>query len=286
MAARVQFEQFFTPALAAELAARPDLLKGRNLEVTLLFCDIRGFSRISERLGPVGTVEWISDVMGILSDCVLAHQGVLVDYLGDELIAMWGAPQEEPRHAQLASRAALDMLERLPTLNQRWSKKLGESFRFGIGINTGIAQVGNTGTHRKFKYGALGNTVNIASRVQGATKYLRTTLVITGTTQAQLDPTFSTRRLCKAALVNIAEPVALYEVATSGEAAWTHLKSAYEQALNEFESRNIGKAVRILGNLIAERPDDGPSLILLSRAVNCMVEDAAEFDPVWELPGK
>jgi adenylate cyclase len=128
--------------------------------------------------------------------------------------------------------------------------------------------------------------VNIASRVQGATKYLRTTLVITGTTQAQLDPTFSTRRLCKAALVNIAEPVALYEVATSGEVAWTHLKAAYEQALVEFESRNIGKAIRVLGNLIAERPDDGPSLILLSRAVNCMVEDAAEFDPVWELPGK
>jgi len=105
LAARVQFEQFFTPSLASELAARPDLLKGRSLEVTLLFCDIRGFSRISERLGPGGTVEWISNVMEVLSDCVLAHQGVLVDYIGDELIAMWGAPKEEPQHAQLACRA-------------------------------------------------------------------------------------------------------------------------------------------------------------------------------------
>jgi adenylate cyclase len=286
MAARVQFEQFFTPALASELAARPDLLKGRNLEVTLLFCDVRGFSRISERLGPSGTVEWISDVMGILSDCVLAHQGVLVDYIGDELIAMWGAPQEEPQHAQLACRAALDMLDQLPTLNQRWSEKVGEPFQFGIGINTGIAQVGNTGTNRKFKYGALGNTVNIASRVQGATKYLRTPLVITGATQARLDPGFSTRRLCKVGLVNIVEPVALYELISSGEDTGTSFKSEYERALVEFESRNIGKAIRILGNLIVERPDDGPSLILLSRAVSSLVEDAAEFDPVWTLPGK
>ena len=286
LAARVQFEQFFTPSLASELAARPDLLKGRNLEVTLLFCDIRGFSRISERLGPAGTVEWISDVMETLSDCVLAHQGVLVDYIGDELIAMWGAPKEEPHHARLACRAALEMLDTLPALNARWEATLGESMGLGIGINTGVAQVGNTGSNRKFKYGALGNTVNIASRVQGATKYFKTKLVITGTTQAQLDASFPTRRLCKVAVVNIAEPVDLYELASPGQVVWPYFKAAYEQALTAFKGKNFGNAIRILGNLLAERPDDGPSLILLSRAVNCMVEEGAEFDPVWKLPGK
>ena len=76
VAARVQFEQFFTPDLAKQLEQNPDLLKGRESEVTLLFCDIRGFSRVSEKLGPAKTVEWINDVMGVLSDSVLAHQGV------------------------------------------------------------------------------------------------------------------------------------------------------------------------------------------------------------------
>jgi adenylate cyclase len=156
----------------------------------------------------------------------------------------------------------------------------------GIGINTGIAQVGNTGTSRKFKYGALGNTVNLASRVQGATKYLKTKLVITGTTQAKLDASFPTRRLCKVAVVNIAEPVDLYELASPGQVVWSSFKSAYEQALAEFESKNFGNTIRILGNLLAERPDDGPSLILLARAVGYMVDDGAEFDPVWKLPGK
>ena len=99
VAARVQFEQFFTHDLALQLEKNPDLLKGRESEVTLLFCDIRGFSRISEKLGPAKTVEWINDVMGVLSDSVLAHQGVLVDYIGDELMAMWGAPTEQPDHA-------------------------------------------------------------------------------------------------------------------------------------------------------------------------------------------
>ncbi|MCA1685897.1 MAG: adenylate/guanylate cyclase domain-containing protein, partial [Planctomycetia bacterium] len=202
VAARVQFEQFFTPELAEELAARPDLLKGRDVEVTLLFCDIRGFSRVSERVGPATTVRWIGDVMGVLSECVLAHKGVLIDYIGDELIAMWGAPKEEPDHARLACRSALDMLSILPELSERWQSVLGEPIDLGIGLNTGVAQVGNTGSHRKFKYGALGNTVNLASRVQGATKYMKTRLLVTGSTRAQLDDGFACRRLCTVGVVN------------------------------------------------------------------------------------
>ncbi len=89
LAARVQFEQFFTPELAHQLTVEPDLLNGRDAQVSLMFADIRGFSRISDRLGPAGTVAWISHVMSALSDCVTEHGGVLVDYIGDELMAMW-----------------------------------------------------------------------------------------------------------------------------------------------------------------------------------------------------
>src|SRR5262249_55483309 len=145
LAAQVRFEQFFTPELSRQLAARPGLLESRDCEVTALFCDIRGFSRISERLGPAQTVTWMSDVLGSLSDCVLAHRGVLVNYVGDELLAMWGAPEEQPDHAMLACRAALAMLEQLPVLSRRWRDLLQEEMSFGIGINTGQACVGNIG---------------------------------------------------------------------------------------------------------------------------------------------
>ena len=286
VAARVQFEQFFTPELASELAVRPDLLQGRDVEVTLLFCDVRGFSRISERVGPAATVRWISDVMGVLSECVLAHKGVLIDYIGDELIAMWGAPKEEPHHAKLACRAALDMLAKLPETCERWQSVLGEPFDLGIGLNTGVAQVGNTGSHRKFKYGALGNTVNLASRVQGATKYMKTRLVITGTTQAQLDETFACRRLCTVGVVNIAQPAELFELVASGQPGWDDLKRAYESALAKFEARDFGGAAQVLGNLLPLYQDDGPTLVLLSRVVDYLIEEPTAFDPVWRLTGK
>ena len=287
IAARVQFEQFFTRELSQQLARDPALLEGRDAEVTLLFCDIRAFSRISEKLGPEGTVRWVSQVMGTLSDCVLEHQGVLVDYIGDELMAMWGAPVEQPDHARLACQAALAMLDTLPGLNERWEPILGEPLHIGIGLNTGVARVGNTGSRQKFKYGPLGNTVNLASRVQGATKYLKCTLLLTEWTQARLDERFRTRRLCQVRVVNIQQPVALYELLPNDFPHWPELKVKYEQALAEFDARNFRPAARILSNLLGEVVhEDGPSLVLLSRAVNALVGDAEEKHPVWNLPGK
>jgi adenylate cyclase len=286
IAARVQFEQFFTPDLAKQLERNPDLLKGRESEVTLLFCDIRGFSRVSEKLGPAKTVEWINDVMGVLSDSVLDHQGVLVDYIGDELMAMWGAPSEQPDHAILACRAALDMLQKLPEMVARWKPVLGEDFDLGIGLNTGTARVGNTGTIRKFKYGPLGTTVNLASRVQGATKHFKARLIITGQTKEAIEEGgFSTRRLGKVRVVNIVEPVELYELVPSDYPDWQTLQHGYESALTHFEAGHFRPAAGLLGNIQVNNPSDGPSLILLARVVNALCE-AEPFDPVWTLASK
>jgi adenylate cyclase len=285
-AARVQFEQFFTSELAHELAARPDLLCGQDREVTLLFADIKQFSRVSERLGSAGTMRWIGDAMGVFSECILAHRGVLVDYIGDELIAMWGAPKEEPEHPRLACLAALDIVARLPALSERWQGELGEPIGLGIGINTGIAQVGNTGSAYKFKYGALGNTVNIASRVQGATRHLKSDILLTGSTHSRIGEEFSTRRLGRVAVVNIAEPLELHELVSPGKPHWDELTRGYDLALDQFEGRNFHEAARILGNLLAEHPDDGPSLLLLSRTVDAMFRVNECFDPVYRLTGK
>jgi adenylate cyclase len=286
--ARVRFEQFFTPQLARQLEAHPDLLQGRDAEVTLLFCDIRGFSRISERLGPARTVAWISDTMATLSECVRARQGVLVDYIGDELIAMWGAPEEQPDHARLACSAALDMLAQVPKLNERWQERLQEKMGLGIGVNTGVARVGNTGSPHKFKYGPLGNTVNLASRVQGATKYLKCPLLITGATRERLDDSFSfqPRRLGRVRVINIAEPVELYELADPSRPGWSEARTQYEKALELFEMGIFTQAGLILGELRARQPDDGPALVLLYRSMHRLVEESSESSPIWELPGK
>jgi adenylate cyclase len=284
--ARVLFEQFVTPEVAREIDSNPDLLEGREADVTLLFCDVRGFSRIAETVSPDMTVRWIGDVMDKLSECVIKYQGTLVSYIGDELLAMWGAPVTQPDHAALACRAALAMLEQLPGLNERWQTQLQERTRLGIGINTGPAQVGNTGSRRKPQYGPLGNAVNLASRVQGATRYLNARVVITEATRQQLDDGFAVRRLCKVRVVNIAEPVNLFELALPGHRDWDDLKVRYEMALLAFEKGEFRPAVKILGELVNQYPEDGPSELLNARASTELHAKRIDFDPVYELPGK
>jgi adenylate cyclase len=285
--AQVKLEQFFGRELHQQLEARPELLQPRDAEVTILFCDIRGFSRISERLGCAGTVEWIGDIMEVLSECVLAEAGVVVEYIGDELMAMWGAPVSLPDHACRACRAALAMLGRLPRLNERWQPILEEPLELGIGINSGQARVGNIGTSQKFKYGPLGTTVNLASRVQGATKYLKTAVLLTRATRDYLGDEFATRRLCRVRVVNINEPVELFELAVGNRPEWPELRADYEKALEKFEAGNFRTAVRILANIHSELPEDGPTMVLLARAVGRLTQqEPGPTDTVWELPGK
>jgi adenylate cyclase len=283
--ARVRFEQFFTPQLAEQLGRRPDWEKGRQEKVSVLFCDIWGFSRISERVGPEVTVKWIQDVLSVLSECVLAEGGVLVDYVGDALMALWGAPEEQPDHAARACRAALDMQAALPDLAKRWQAELGEAMQLSIGVNTGPAQVGNTGSRQKFKYGALGNTVNLASRVQGMTKHLRCRLLITHATRAGLDASFAVRRLGRFQVVNIKEPVEVYELAPKDRPGWEVVRAGYESALEQFESGEFPTAARALGNLRMEHADEA-SLVLLYRVVRCMIEGPPLSHPVWVLAEK
>ena len=283
---KVQFEQFFSPQLSERLEAEPDLLRGRDAEVTVLFCDLREFSAVSERLGPAQTMEWISGVLNPLSDEVVATGGVLVDYVGDELLAMWGAPGAEPDHAKLACRTAQRMVAAGAGIDEQWSKVIGGPTRFGIGINSCTARVGNTGSARKFKYGPLGNGVNLGSRVQGATKYLRVNSIITGATRRLLDDSFRVRKLCTVQVVNIAEPVDLFELDCGTAPERAELFTRFEEALAAFESREFSTAARLLGGILGSFPGDGPTLVLLSRAVTAMVDEPKDFTPVWRLPGK
>ncbi|MEX2580977.1 MAG: response regulator [Verrucomicrobiales bacterium] len=283
------FEQHFTPELARELARNPDPMnmQPRQAEVTVLFCDIRGFSAISERLGPSQTIDWLGGVMGDFSSIVINHGGVLVDYTGDELMAMWGAPSAQPDHATLGCRAALEIMGRLPEINAKWRPLVDAETEVGIGVNTGEALVGNIGTHRKFKYGPLGTTVNLASRVQGATRFLKTSLLITGNTARQLPPSLRTRRLCQVRVQNISAAVDLHEMELpSAPKDWGVLTKRYEQALEEFERGNFRQASSVIGDMLVAVPDDGPSLQLMARIVDAMLKEGEDFSPIWTLPGK
>jgi adenylate cyclase len=285
----VQFEQFFTPDLAAALDRDRALLEGKEREVTVLFADIRGFAGVSERLSARLTCELVREIMEHLTATVMESAGVVVDYIGDGLLAMWNAPVEQPDHAVRACRAALAMRDGLPALNRRWEGRLGRTFDLGIGLNSGLALVGNTGSHQKFKYGPLGHSVNLASRIEGATKHLGVNLLISGTTRDHLGEAFATRRLCRARLVGIGHEVNLFElVAESASPDWQARRASYEQALSLYESGKWSEACRTLFPLLATGQEgyDLPTLSLLGRAVECLKAPPPDFDPVLELKSK
>jgi len=287
-AARAQalFGQFFSAGLARQLRAQPDMLTGRTATVTVLFCDVRGYSAISGRLGGGDTEVWLRDVLGELSRCVLDEDGVLVDYIGDELMAMWGAPVGQPDQSARAGRAALAMIRTLAPLNRRWRGLLGGDMDVGIGVHRGEARVGNCGSEFKFKYGALGDTMNVASRARGVTQYLRCRLLVTGPVREHLgEGAFAARRVVRTRLVNIAAPVGLYEVAEAGGGSDDLFRDS-EAALAALERGDFAAATRQAGALLERHPGDGPSVLTLARAADALVRDGRGFDEVWTPPGK
>ncbi|MCU0242775.1 MAG: adenylate/guanylate cyclase domain-containing protein, partial [Vicinamibacteria bacterium] len=281
--ARVQFEQFFSPQLAAHLARDPQLLEAQEREITVLFTDMRGFSSLTEQLGPQAIYALMRDVMERIVAAVRAQEGVVVDYTGDGLLAMWNAPADQPDHAVRACRAALEMVAELPDVNQAWRERLaGGEIGLGVGINTGRALVGNTGTRHKFKYGPHGHTVNLGSRVEMATRQLGIPILISHTTHAALGGCFATRRLCRAHVAGIDAPVDLFEL--HGEEAatlWIARKANYEAALELFETRRFSEACRQIYPLLADPSgqEDIPSLTLIARAVECLKNPPHDFDP-------
>jgi class 3 adenylate cyclase len=285
-AIRANFTQFFSHEIAERLEQDEDLLVGKEAEVTVLFCDIRGYSMITERVGAQRTIEWINDVLTELSACVQKTDGVLVDYVGDELMAMWGAPAEQPDHAVRACRSAVEMLKLIDPLRKRWKEITPDKFGFGIGINTGMARVGNTGSRIKFKYGPLGNTVNMASRVQGITKKLGVAALITGSTAAAIGRGFDHRRLTRVRPFGMEEVVDLHELKAGANDDWRDMADRYHSALDSFEGGDLAKSARLLASLIDKGYEDNPSLVLLGRVVAALTKGEKGVNTVWVMDSK
>jgi adenylate cyclase len=284
--ANALFEQFFTHDLAQRLATDPGLMEPRQAEVTVLFADVRGFSKHSEKLSPTDTFAWLHEVLNALSHGVSAEGGVLVDYVGDELFALWGAPEPQADQAARAVRAALAMQAALPGLSQKWQALLGEPIHLGVGLNSGRALVGNTGSQYKFKYGPRGHTVNVGSRVQGLTKYLRCGVLATAATRWLLEDGFIARRVVKARVAGIEEAVDVYEVERAGAPQRRAFFADSEAALDALEAGDWTAAARLAGQQLSQHSNDGPLLLILARAAEALVKGGAGFDPVWTPPGK
>ena len=164
---RGNFERFFTPRMAARIAASPDAIRlgGEKRHVAVLFSDIRGFTEISARMKPDDTARLLTDYFTEMVECVFKNGGTLDKFMGDAVMAQWGAPISEPDDADRALRAAIDMIQSLRRLNDRWRAEGRPELQIGIGLNYGEAFAGNIGSERRLEFTVIGDTVNTAHRI-------------------------------------------------------------------------------------------------------------------------
>jgi len=168
--ARSNFERFFTPTLAARIASSPDAVKlgGDKRRVAVLFSDIRGFTSLSETMNPDAMARLLTEYFTEMVECVFRHGGTLDKFIGDAVMAQWGAPIGAPDDCDRAMQAALDMMRELDALNARWRAEARPTLEIGIGLNVGDVFAGNIGSDRRLEYTVIGDSVNVSSRLCGA----------------------------------------------------------------------------------------------------------------------
>jgi adenylate cyclase len=194
---RDAFSHYLNPEVTELVADDPSRLRlgGDRCDITVLFSDIRGFTTLSERLPPEVLGEFLNEYLTAMTEIVFKHDGLLDKYVGDAVMAFWGAPVAVPDHATRCAAAALDMLAEVKRLNVGWEERGLPVIAIGVGINTGPASVGNFGSERRFSYTAMGDTVNLASRLEGLNKTYKTNLLISDATRLAIGEGFECREV-------------------------------------------------------------------------------------------
>ena len=187
---RHAFARYLAPHMVDRLANEQQLpqLGGEQRELTVLFCDLRGFTALTERLEPAALTRLANAFFAVATQAILEHGGTVDKYIGDAIMAFWNAPIETPEHAELACRAALRILEQMRVLNAALAQESGmPTLAVGIGVNTGTCTVGNFGSSRRFDYSAIGDAVNVAARLESETKEQGSAILIGPLTAARVE---------------------------------------------------------------------------------------------------
>ncbi|MHA2022169.1 MAG: CHASE2 domain-containing protein [Candidatus Thorarchaeota archaeon] len=268
------FEKYVSKDVISHIMANPGKLKlgGERREITVFFSDIRGFTTISEALGPEKLVALLNEYLTEMTNIILDHNGVVDKYMGDAIMAFWGAPLDQPKHAERAAQASLAMDKRLKELQKKWEKDGVPPLEIGIGLNSGFAVVGNMGAEDRFDYTAMGDTVNLGARLESINKQYGTRMLISEHTNKKLSGKhFMTRLIDKVTVKGKTEPVTIYELSghKTTELEWHQpMLDKYEEAMNFYFDQKWDKAIKSFKECMKIRIDgkeDGPSLTFIER---------------------
>jgi adenylate cyclase len=291
--ARETFGRFLSPAMVEQVLSKEGGIKlgGDKRELTVLFSDIRGFTTLSEKLDPHVLLEFLNEYLTPMTDIIVSsNRGTLDKYIGDAIMAFWGAPQEQPDHALLSCQAALQMMDRLAELKIRWHEQGLPEIDIGIGINTGPMSVGFVGSQDRFyNYTVLGDAVNLASRLEGANKEYGTHVIIGPTTFEMVEGLVVTRELDQVRVKGKREPVKIHELISM--APPTPEASAFVEAFNwgigAYKSQRWDEAVARFREADRLRGGDPCSKKYIGRCEAMRKEPPGpEWDGVFEMKTK
>lgn len=257
---RRAFEAYVAPTVVQQMLKHPDNLRlgGERREITIMFTDIRGFTTLSENLDPEELVATLHDFLNPMSNIIIKHGGTIDKYIGDAIMALFGAPLDLPDHAGRACRTALDMMATLAELDRKWADQGRPQVRIGVGVNSGVVAVGNMGSDRLFDYTAIGDNVNLASRLEGLNKYYGTNILISEATVQKLNGGFILRPVDLVQVKGKAQPLEVFDLMGAGEPEpdLARFLEAYQQGLTLYRQGNWSQSAAVLEEALSLRPQD------------------------------
>ncbi|GAB4330605.1 MAG: adenylate/guanylate cyclase domain-containing protein [Calditrichia bacterium] len=290
---RQTFSHYVSASVVEQVLKNPEMLKlgGEKKVCTALFSDVAGFTSISERLTPEQLVALLNEYLTEMTNIVFENRGMLDKYEGDAIMAVFGAPVSFPEHAAAACRCALEMQKRLAALREKWKKENKPELRARIGLNSGEMIAGNMGSQTRFDYTVMGDSVNLASRLEGANKLYGTEIMIGENTFDMVKDEFYTRPLDLLRVKGKKKPVKVYElIAGRDEPLDTRMQellSQYKQGFDQYLMRNWEWAANHFRQALQIKTDDGPSRLYLLRCQEFMENPPADdWDGVFVMKTK
>jgi class 3 adenylate cyclase len=292
------FGRYVDPRIVAGLIDRPDLAKteGERRVMTILFCDMKGFTGLSEGLTPPALVRLINAYLTDLSVPIRERTGIIDKYIGDAVMAYWGPPfSQHQEQAKLACLAALDQLDRIAVFRKAAPEIVGlkrglPDIDIRIGIATGEVVVGNIGSDVSMNYTVMGDTVNLASRLEGAGKVYGTRTLISEETWRMAADAIEVRELDQLMVLGKTEPQRIFELlGRKGqvEPARLELAEAFARALGHYRERRFADAEQAFAQLVCDHPYDKPSEVYLQRSRDLHIDPPpADWDGVWRMAQK
>src|SRR5271166_2973920 len=293
---RSAFGQYLSPEVIRRLLLNPQLVEPRKTEISVMFSDIRGFTTISEQLDAQELALFLNEYLSDMTGIVFKYAGTLDKYIGDAVMAFWGAPFEVEAHAVKACESALEMMTRVREMQQKWEAQGRPHLDIGIGINTGNASVGNMGSVLRYGYTALGDTVNLSSRLEGLNKDYGTHIIINETTYAAIaNANYVIRELDLIRVKGKKLPVTIYEligrqgeVSDYGSPEDTQKRlEQFRQARELYTQRQWEQAQRSFETILATWDTDGPSRTYWKRCQEYLFDEPPSgWDGVFTMTHK